>query len=208
MMKRIIALLLALCLICAGFTGCRKNDADKDTSGGKYVGTVTVALDREAAPITVENFVQLANEGFYDGLTFHRIIDGFMMQGGDPDGDGTGGSENTIKGEFTANGVDNNLSHTEGAISMARSQEYDSASSQFFIVHEDSTFLDGDYACFGYVTEGMSIVDKICKNAENTDSNGSVPENKRPVIKSITIREAEISGITYADIVIDYSAVM
>lgn len=204
-MKKLIVAILCVCLIAGGAVGCKE---DKQAASGEYVGTVTVALDKEAAPLTVANFVKLANDGFYDGLTFHRIINGFMMQGGDPDGTGTGGSDETIKGEFSANGVDNKLSHTEGAISMARSQKYDSASSQFFIVHEDSTFLDGDYACFGYVTEGMSIVDKICKNAENSDSNGYVLENKRPIIKSITIREAEISGITYADIVIDYSAVM
>ena len=106
-------------------------------------GTITVELDGDAAPITVQNFMDLANAGFYDGLTFHRIISGFMMQGGDPNGNGTGGSENTIKGEFSANGVENPLSHTRGAISMARAQDPDSASSQFFICHADSTFLDG-----------------------------------------------------------------
>ena len=106
-------------------------------------GTVTLALDPSAAPVTTENFVSLAQEGFYNGLTFHRVIEGFMIQGGDPNGNGTGGSEQTIQGEFSVNGVENNLSHTRGAISMARSQDYDSASSQCFIVHEDSTFLDG-----------------------------------------------------------------
>ncbi len=154
-------------------------------------GTVTVELDADAAPITVENFVNLARSGFYDGLTFHRIMDGFMMQGGDPEGDGTGGSENTIKGEFSDNGVENNLSHTRGAISMARSSDYDSASSQFFIVQEDSTFLDGQYACFGYVTDGMDIVDEICTSAQPTDDNGTIPADQQPVITSITIREGE-----------------
>lgn len=154
-------------------------------------GTVTVKLDGEAAPITVENFVDLARSGFYDGLTFHRIIDGFMMQGGDPNGDGTGGSTNTIKGEFSENGVENSLSHTRGAISMARSSDYDSASSQFFIVQEDSTFLDGQYACFGYVTDGMDIVDEICTSAQPTDDNGTIPADQQPVITSITIREGE-----------------
>ncbi|HIU42512.1 MAG TPA: peptidylprolyl isomerase [Candidatus Egerieicola faecale] len=154
-------------------------------------GTVTVQLDAEAAPITVENFVNLAESGFYDGLTFHRIIDGFMMQGGDPEGDGTGGSDTTIKGEFSDNGVENNLSHTRGAISMARSSDYDSASSQFFIVQEDSTYLDGQYACFGYVTEGMDIVDEICTSAQPTDDNGTISADQQPVITSITIREGE-----------------
>ena len=112
-----------------------------------------------------------------------------MIQGGDPNGDGTGGSDQTITGEFKSNGFDNPLSHTRGAISMARSSEYDSASSQFFIVHEDSTFLDGEYAVFGYVTEGMDIVDAICKDAVPTDNNGTIPAADQPVITSITIRE-------------------
>lgn len=151
-------------------------------------GTITLALDGSAAPITTENFVSLAREGFYDGLTFHRIIAGFMIQGGDPNGNGTGGSEQTIKGEFRDNGVENNLSHTRGAISMARSSDYDSASSQFFIVHEDSAFLDGSYAAFGYVTEGMEVVDAICADAEPIDGNGSIAPENQPVIHSITIQ--------------------
>ena len=154
-------------------------------------GTITVALDAEAAPKTVENFVELANSGFYDGLTFHRIIEGFMMQGGDPNGDGTGGSEQTIVGEFSDNGHKNNLSHTRGAISMARSNDYNSASSQFFIVQEDSTYLDGQYAAFGYVTDGMDIVDQICEDAKPTDSNGSIEPENQPVIVSITILEQD-----------------
>lgn len=206
-MKKLLAFILTLSIICVGLAGCT-NSKTVIEGDGEFVGTVTVALDREAAPLTVKNFIKLSKEGFYDGLTFHRIMDGFMMQGGDPKGDGTGGSKDTIKGEFSANGVKNELSHVRGVISMARSEELDSASSQFFIVHKDSTFLDGKYAAFGYVSEGMSIVDKICKNAENTDSNGSVPEDKRPIIKSITIRETEVSGMTYADIEIDYSSVM
>ena len=151
-------------------------------------GTVTIELDYETAPITVENFVSLAEEDFYDGLTFHRIMDGFMMQGGDPNGDGTGGAEETIIGEFSDNGYENELSHTRGVVSMARSNEYDSASSQFFIVHEDSTFLDGQYAAFGWVTEGMDIVDSICTEAKPTDDNGTIPAEEQPVITSVTIR--------------------
>ena len=150
-------------------------------------GTITVELDASAAPITVENFLKLANEGFYDGLTFHRIMAGFMMQGGDPQGTGLGGSDKTIKGEFSANGVENPLSHTRGAISMARSQSYDSASSQFFICHADSTFLDGQYACFGYVTDGMDVVDAICEAAEPTDNNGTIPADAQPVITAIRV---------------------
>ena len=150
-------------------------------------GTITVELDGDAAPITVRNFMDLANDGFYDGLTFHRIISGFMMQGGDPNGNGTGGSEDTIKGEFSSNGVENTLSHTRGAISMARSQNPDSASSQFFICHADSAFLDGQYACFGYVTDGMDVVDAVCEAAKPTDGNGTIPADQQPVITAIRV---------------------
>ena len=150
-------------------------------------GTVTVKLDQSAAPITCANFVELAESGFYDGLTFHRIMDGFMIQGGDPEGNGTGGSEHEIVGEFSSNGWDNPLSHKRGTISMARSNDPNSASSQFFIVHEDSTFLDPDYAAFGTVTDGMDVVDAICKDAQPTDGNGTIPADQQPVITSITI---------------------
>lgn len=156
-------------------------------------GTITVALDGNTAPETVENFVSLAESGFYDGLTFHRIIEGFMMQGGDPNGDGTGGSENTITGEFSDNGIENDLSHTRGAVAMARSSDYDSASSQFYIVQEDSTSLDGQYAVFGYVTDGMDIVDEICGSANPTDDNGTIPADEQPVIASITVEAVENS---------------
>lgn len=156
----------------------------------KDYGTIVVALDESAAPVTVKNFVSLAEDGFYDGLTFHRIMDGFMIQGGDPNGDGTGGSEEEIFGEFSDNGFENNLSHVRGAISMARSQAPNSASSQFFIVQSDSTFLDGQYAAFGYVTEGIEVVDKIASDAEPTDNNGTIPKDQQPVIESIAIREA------------------
>lgn len=151
-------------------------------------GTITIQLDQASAPNTAANFASLVESGFYDGLTFHRIIDGFMMQGGDPNGDGTGGAETTIVGEFSANGYDNTLSHTRGAVSMARGNDYDSASSQFFIVQEDSTYLDGEYAVFGYVTEGMDIVDEICASALPTDDNGTIPADEQPVITSITLR--------------------
>ena len=151
-------------------------------------GTISVELDADAAPITVENFLKLANEGFYNGLTFHRIMEGFMMQGGDPDGNGTGGSDETIQGEFSENGVENPLSHTRGAISMARNgYDMNSASSQFFIVHEDSTFLDGKYACFGYVTDGMDVVDAVCEAAQPTDDNGTIRPEEQPVITEIRV---------------------
>lgn len=150
-------------------------------------GTITVELDADAAPITVQNFLDLADSGFYDGLTFHRIIEGFMIQGGDPEGTGMGGSDKTIKGEFSANGVENPLSHTRGAISMARSSAMDSASSQFFIVQKDSTGLDGQYACFGYVTDGMDVVDAIAADAQPTDGNGTIPADQQPVIESVKV---------------------
>ena len=153
----------------------------------KDYGTISVELDGDAAPITVENFLKLAGDGFYDGLTFLRIISCFMIQGGDPLGNGRGGSDQNIKGEFALNGVENNLSHTRGAISMARSNMMDSASSQFFIVHEDSIGLDGQYACFGYVTEGIEVVDAICEATPVTDSNGTVTAENQPVIESIVV---------------------
>ena len=122
---------------------------------------IKIELDHAAAPISAENFEKLAREGFYDGLKFHRVIKGFMIQGGDPKGNGTGGPGYTIKGEFAANGVDNPIKHERGVISMARAADPDSAGSQFFIVHEDSLFLDGQYAAFGKVVEGMDAVDEI-----------------------------------------------
>ena len=198
-MKKTAALLLAGIFTAALLAGCgtkgeskKENSSQTDNSDDtkvqitvKEYGTIEVALDEEAAPLTVENFLKLTEEGFYDGLTFHRIIDGFMIQGGDPKGNGTGGSDETIKGEFSENGVENPLSHTRGAISMARSQDYDSASSQFFIVQEDSTYLDGQYAAFGYVTEGMDVVDKICEDVSVEDQNGTVLPENQPVIERI-----------------------
>lgn len=153
----------------------------------KNYGTIALELDADVAPITVENFANLVNEGFYNGLTFHRIISGFMIQGGDPLGNGTGGSSKTIKGEFASNGVKNSISHVRGTISMARSSMPNSASSQFFIVHKDSTFLDGQYAAFGTVTSGMEVVDKICDETAVEDDNGTVAKNNQPVIEKITM---------------------
>lgn len=153
----------------------------------KDYGTISLELDADIAPITVANFAKLVNEGFYNGLTFHRIITGFMIQGGDPLGNGMGGSNQEIKGEFEANGVKNSISHVRGTISMARSQQYNSASSQFFIVHEDSTFLDKNYAAFGKVTSGMEIVDKICKDTKVEDNNGTVLKSNQPIIEKITM---------------------
>lgn len=149
----------------------------------KGFGTIMVELDKEAAPKTVENFEKLVSEGFYDGLTFHRIIKGFMIQGGDPLGNGTGDSKVKIPGEFKSNGWDNPISHKRGVISMARAQNPNSASCQFFIVHENSEFLDGDYAAFGHVTDGMDVVDAIA----SVDTYPNDMPCKKVVIKKISI---------------------
>ena len=155
----------------------------------KDYGTIKLELDEGTAPITVANFVKLAKDGFYDGLTFHRIMDGFMIQGGDPRGNGTGGSDEKIKGEFKQNGVDNPISHVKGVISMARSNHPDSASSQFFITVADATFLDGSYAAFGRGTEGMEVAEKIAKDVKPVDNSGSVMPDEQPVIESIVITD-------------------
>jgi len=154
----------------------------------KDYGEIVVLLDQSQAPITVENFVNLASSGFYDGLTFHRIIEGFMMQGGCPNGDGYGNSGKFIKGEFLANGIENNISHKRGVISMARSNHPDSASSQFFIMHQDNPGLDGMYAAFGYVIAGIEIVDAICEDSlQVVGNNGAIPAASRPIMESVRI---------------------
>jgi len=153
----------------------------------KDYGTITLELDPTYAPITVANFVKLADMGFYDGLIFHRVIKGFMIQGGDPNHNGTGGSDTNIKGEFAANGVNNPLAHKRGVISMARSGDPNSASSQFFIMHEDSPHLDGLYAAFGVVTDGMDVVDAIANDARPIDYNGTMLYEEQPVITKVTV---------------------
>lgn len=200
-MKKIFALLFitVFCLLCLCSCKGKKFEANIgiDTTGHtlhqveieieKY-GTIKLTLDETIAPITVQNFIKLANDGFYDGLTFHRIIEGFMMQGGDPSGNGSGGSPNKIKGEFAINGFDNPLPHVRGVISMARlSYPYDSASSQFFIMHEDYPSLNGSYAAFGWVTSGIEIVDKICENTPVVDRNGTVLSKNQPKIVSVRV---------------------
>ena len=191
MKKTVFIVLMVFTLL---LTGCGKDDNMNEglLSGTHHVGinvkdygTIKLELDADTAPITVTNFVKLVKDGFYDGLTFHRIIDGFMIQGGDPLGNGIGGSDETIEGEFSSNGVENDISHVRGVISMARSSDPNSASSQFFIVHKDSTFLDGEYAAFGHVTEGMEVVDKICENTEVIDDNGTVEKENQPIIENI-----------------------
>lgn len=146
-----------------------------------------ITLYPDTAPITCENFEKLVSEGFYNGLTFHRVIEGFMAQGGDPQGTGMGGSDQTIKGEFTSNGVENNLSHQRGVVSMARSQDPDSASSQFFICYGDESFLDGQYAAFGEVTQGMEVVDNFL-TVERAMSGGELSSPVTP----ITMKEVKM----------------
>ncbi len=153
----------------------------------KDKGTITLELDADQAPVSVTSFCQLAKDGFYDGLTFHRIIAGTFMQGGDPLGTGIGGPGYTIKGEFTANGVENKLSHTRGAISMARTQDYNGGGCQFFIMDQDYTAFDGQYACFGYVTDGMDVVDDICTTVPAQDNNGTIAPEDQPVIAKVTV---------------------
>jgi peptidyl-prolyl cis-trans isomerase B (cyclophilin B) len=189
--KFLIIILIIMAVIIVLTTGC--SSKSKYLSGKHHIeidvkdyGIIKCELDADVAPITVTNFIDLANSGFYNGLTFHRIINGFMIQGGDPKGNGTGGSSSTIKGEFSKNGVKNNISHVRGTISMARSNDYNSASSQFFIMQKDNTSLDGLYAAFGSVTEGMDIVDKIAK-VKVEDDNGTVLKENQPVINSITV---------------------
>lgn len=192
-MKKLFVLMLSLFLL----AGCSKvtiEKSDKKLLSGfinvemsvKDYGKINLKLNADVAPITVTNFVNLVNEGFYNNLTFHRIIKDFMIQGGDPLHNGTGGSKNKIKGEFKDNGVNNNISHKKGVISMARSSDYDSASSQFFIVTKDSTFLDGKYAAFGVVTSGLDVVLKI-SDVKAIDDNGTVEYKNQPVIEYIKV---------------------
>lgn len=189
MMKKLLTILCSF-VLCISLFGCQKETKNYITKiEVENYGTITLKLEGKKAPITVQNFVDLAKSGFYDGLTFHRIIKGFMIQGGDPNGNGTGGSDKTIKGEFKDNGVKNNIKHKRGVISMARSSDYDSASSQFFIMQEDNDSLDGQYAAFGHVTKGMKIVDQICEDADPMDDNGTIAESKQPVIKTIKVSE-------------------
>ena len=190
----LIVVLVAAVIALFAVRGKKESTEAIDAAGKHHIeiqvkdyGTIKAELDGDTAPITVANFLKLAESGFYDGLTFHRIIDGFMIQGGDPKGNGTGGADKTSKGEFSQNGVENKLSQVRGTLSMARSQDMDSASSQFFIVQSDCTYLDGQYAAFGTVTEGMDLVDKICKDTPVQDNNGTVSAADQPVIESIKV---------------------
>ncbi len=203
-----IALALTLCLSALASCGCSEEDDScvyyktrstegRDISYAKITvedyGEIIVLLDATTAPETVANFKKLVSEGFYDGLTFHRIMKNFMIQGGDPSANGTGGSDKTVKGEFSSNGHANDISHLRGVISMARSSAYDSASSQFFICNANATNLDGNYAAFGYVVKGMKVVDKITEDKARygDSSSGTISvKNLQPVIKSIVLLDS------------------
>ena len=199
--KRSLRLLAAaLCLLLSALllTACGSGSGKLDTKLDWYAkievkdyGAITVKLEPKDAPLTCANFVSLAQDGFYDGLTFHRIIEGFMIQGGDPNGNGTGGSGTNIKGEFSSNGVKNPLKHTRGAISMARAKNPNTASSQFFIMQTAWESLDGQYAAFGYVTEGIDVVDAIAADARPLDNNGTIARDAQPVISSVTVWSQE-----------------
>jgi len=208
-MKKKLLSLIFLSVMLLAFTACGKKEEEPETPvemltqdsegllSGQYgveieiekYGTVALTIDADLAPVTVTNFVNLANADFYDGLTFHRIINGFMMQGGDPEGTGMGGSPRKIQGEFASNGIENSLAHSRGVISMARTNQPDSASSQFFIMHQDYPSLDGEYAAFGMVTGGIEIVDAVCKATPTEDGNGTVLTEYQPIIKEIRIVE-------------------
>lgn len=207
-MKKILKVVL-LSLLTLSLFACGTNSASGDAASGgagsaksgsaksttkkpkveisvKDFGVMQAELEPDVAPITVKNFLKLVNDGFYNGLTFHRVIPDFMIQGGDPTGNGDGGTGETIKGEFKSNGVENDISHTRGVISMARwGDEPDSASSQFFIVHKDAVSLDGEYAAFGRVISGIEVVDKICDEVSTIDDLGIVDKVDQPVIEYI-----------------------
>lgn len=211
--ERLIGLLLAVTLsmgLVFGMTSCTKEAVDGNGENTDYsmvekpivtmvikdYGTIKMKLYPDKAPQTVFNFISLIEDGYYNGLTFHRIMDGFMVQGGDPSGDGSGGPGYCIKGEFSANGHEGNtISHKRGVVSMARKgSPNDSAGSQFFIVHEDSTFLDGQYAAFGKVIEGMDVVDAMVKVPVKDDNGTLADASTAPIIESITV---ETFGVDY-----------
>lgn len=185
------------------------NNADLENNAGadnsvSDENIIIITLYPDIAPITCENFENLVSEGFYNGLTFHRVVDDFMAQGGDPQGTGMGGSSNTIKGEFSSNGVENDLSHQRGIVSMARSQANDSASSQFFICYTDCSFLDGQYAAFGEVTQGMEVVDKFLEVPRSLGSDSAISSPNSPIVmKEVTMIDPDENNNPRVQIIMD-----
>lgn len=189
-MKKAVSIVMSAVLILLCFASCGSKGM-KGTHHAEMViknyGTVKIELYGDQAPLTVENFVNLCNKGFYNGLTFHRYVKDFVLQGGDPERTGLGGCESSVKGEFSANGVKNTIKHKKGVISMARNQfDFNSASSQFFICLKNSCSddLDGQYAAFGKITEGMDIIDKLCADLTESDC---LPKDQQPVIETIKV---------------------
>lgn len=201
------AMRLAACtalsaVILSTLSGCKSNDPLKDAVIGENSFILTLYPD--IAPVTCENFQKLTDEGFYNGLTFHRVVDNFVVQGGDPNGDGTGASSEAITGEFSANGVSNNLSHVRGTVSMARAEDYNSATCQFFICLNDLTYLDGSYAAFGYVTEGMEVVDNFLNVPRSVGRMGEMSSPNTPIyIKYAGTVEADSAGNPRIQFLID-----
>ena len=210
MKKGIIAVLLASMVV---FSGCGDkriiSDSTSESKSESSVAattdnTIIITLHPDVAPLTCENFEKLVKENFYDGLTFHRVVDDFMAQGGDPQGTGAGGSKDTIKGEFSSNGVENTLSHKRGIVSMARSGDPDSASSQFFICYTDCSFLDGQYAAFGEVTQGMEVVDNFLQVQRSLGADGAISAPNTPIVmKDVEMLENDTDGNPRVQIVMD-----
>ena len=189
-MKKVVALCLSVILLLGALSGCGTKTwtgTHDVTIVVDHYGTITVEVDCDAAPETASAFLNLAKKGFYNGLTFYRVINGFAVYGGDPNKNGTGTSGTNITGEFLSNGYNNPLSHTRGAVGMARGINYNTASCQFYIMQEDATWLDGDYALFGTVTSGMVVVDQICQNVAVTGTDGYVATANQPVISSVKV---------------------
>lgn len=218
MKKKLLACMTGMLLLLAGCTSEPESSNPDDNQNSQTAvadnagadasvsdeNVIIITLYPDVAPITCENFETLVSDGFYNGLTFHRVVDDFMAQGGDPQGTGSGGSANTIKGEFASNGVENNLSHQRGIVSMARTQVNDSASSQFFICYTDCSFLDGQYAAFGEVTQGMEVVDRFLEVPRSMGSDNAISSPNSPItMKEVTMIEPDENNNPRVQIIMD-----
>lgn len=218
MKKKLLACMTGMLLLLAGCTSEPESSNPDDNQNSQTAvadnagadasvsdeNVIIITLYPDVAPITCENFETLVSDGFYNGLTFHRVVDDFMAQGGDPQGTGSGGSASTIKGEFASNGVENNLSHQRGIVSMARTQVNDSASSQFFICYTDCSFLDGQYAAFGEVTQGMEVVDRFLEVPRSMGSDNAISSPNSPItMKEVTMIEPDENNNPRVQIIMD-----